>query len=1075
MGVPAFFRWLSRKYPSIVVHATEERSRALEDDASGSVPVDTSLPNPNGVEFDNLYLDMNGIIHPCCHPEDRPAPRNEEEMMLLIFEYIDRIFNIVRPRRLLYMAIDGVAPRAKMNQQRSRRFRSSKEAVEKEEEIRRQKQRLREEGVRLPEKPQQDPTEKFDSNCITPGTEFMDNLAKNLRYYVHNRLNNDPGWAGISVILSDANVPGEGEHKIMDFIRKQRANPQHDPNTHHCLCGADADLIMLGLATHEANFTIIREEFKPGQPKPCELCGQMGHEMKMCTGKAKAVDDQEPPAPPPATEFIFLRLSVLREYLEQELKPDHAVSYGFDLERAIDDWVFMCFFVGNDFLPHLPSLEIREGAIDRLIDLYKANADRSGGYLTENGFVNLERVQHVLTELGKMEDGILKNRMHKAKIDRRREKERERAKRRRDGEEDDRDAKRRRSDGPAYALNGAFSPAAVGRGGAPQPLSNARETIHQARVDSFRFAQPQNTNLTSAQALRAMLIGGPASAPQSPAGGRHPGASPSGERFQRPASVAGGLERMGSRDGQDDDEDPNDVVRLGEDGWKQRYYMNKFAVAIDGDWQFQKEIVHAYVEGLCWVLQYYYQGCPSWTWYYPYHYSPFASDFTHIDQLRITFPKHTQPFKPLEQLMGVFPAASGNFLPTAWRRLMSDPESPILDFYPSDFCVDLNGKKFAWQGVALLPFVDEGRLLRTLGTVYDTLTAEEARRNGLGQNLLFVGQRHTIFTDLKEKFYPETENAVENWVTMENRLIFGMGGLVAGDAGAYIPFRPLEPPYASMAQVAVNRALSVAYRDPWYELDYKFLAVRLEGAKEPAKVLGEGRAILGFDANRTPVRLDGSAHRMLRGASSNRGSFFQRTVGNDGRRGYNEEREARWEDNPNRFREESRHNNQQRPDYHSRDPPHYNHSQSRDRERWNNGYNDDYRGNHQYNQRSEPPRGSHYDSRPYDRNYDNRRNDYQAPSSYGYQQRDTRYDYQQRDHRSGSQYQEGRGGGAPGYPSYTPPANYAASYSGAGYGHQQPRPTTYYAARGAPSARGTAAPPPAGPTRYYTSDQRRSN
>ena len=105
MGIPKFYRWLSERYPLI-----------NENLAQNEIPI-----------YDNLYLDMNGIIHNCIGVINDEG-LTEEDMMMRVFAYISRLFDIIKPRRLFYMALDGVAPRAKMNQQRARRFRSANEA-----------------------------------------------------------------------------------------------------------------------------------------------------------------------------------------------------------------------------------------------------------------------------------------------------------------------------------------------------------------------------------------------------------------------------------------------------------------------------------------------------------------------------------------------------------------------------------------------------------------------------------------------------------------------------------------------------------------------------------------------------------------------------------------------------------------------------------------------------------------------------------------------------------------------------------------------------------------------------------
>lgn len=220
MGIPKFYRYLSERYPLINEIVTSPQF----------------LP-----ECDYLYLDLNGVIHNATHGNSvELGVRSEETIAEYVMGYVSHIFKQIRPRKLLFMAVDGVAPRAKLNQQRSRRFRAALDVCAELSE-------LDYHGA------------SFDSNCITPGTEFMAKVDKIFEYFIEKKITEDPLWRNTKVLYSSHSDPGEGEHKIMAFIRSLRSSPDYDNKERHCIYGLDADLILLSLSLHDTKIIQLRE------------------------------------------------------------------------------------------------------------------------------------------------------------------------------------------------------------------------------------------------------------------------------------------------------------------------------------------------------------------------------------------------------------------------------------------------------------------------------------------------------------------------------------------------------------------------------------------------------------------------------------------------------------------------------------------------------------------------------------------------------------------------------------------------------------------------------------------------
>jgi len=196
----------------------------------------------------------------------------------------------------------------------------------------------------------------------------------------------------------------------------------------------------------------------------------------------------------------------------------------------------------------------------------------------------------------------------------------------------------------------------------------------------------------------------------------------------------------GSKWSVDREGDKQSIPSIEKGDLKRRYYFDKFGFSPVDVEQHQK-LRRAYVEGLVWCLEYYYRGCISWDWYYPYYYGPMFSDLVDLDTYfsEITFDgKRGQPLLPFEQLLACLPPSSSHLLPRPYRWLMTSEQSPIIEYYPVDFACDTAGKRNPWEFTVLLPFIDGSKLSATCKQMVteEMLSEEEREMNVFGNALI---------------------------------------------------------------------------------------------------------------------------------------------------------------------------------------------------------------------------------------------------------------------------------------------------------------------------------------------------
>ena len=340
MGIPSYFSYIIKNHSNII------RTLQYHQDIAHTA-------------FHSLYMDCNSIIYDSFRDIEKNAtPENVEAMIIDAVIYnIKKYISFIKPHKILYIAFDGVAPFAKMEQQRTRRYKSNFMSKINMNDL-----TLSNASI----------NSIWNTSAITPGTNFMNELSRRIE---NEFLNKEHVYGIKKIVVSGSTEPGEGEHKMCEYIRNNSCDSDI------AIYGLDSDLIMLSIFHLEycKNVYIFRE---------APVFGELAMNKKPSSKDAKLP--------------LFLDIQKLCQSILQEMYCKYSTT------QRIHDYVFLCFFLGNDFLPHFPALNIRTSGIQILLDTYRNILGKhENRYFIDNKKIVWKNVNAFVKDLAKNEHSFL--------------------------------------------------------------------------------------------------------------------------------------------------------------------------------------------------------------------------------------------------------------------------------------------------------------------------------------------------------------------------------------------------------------------------------------------------------------------------------------------------------------------------------------------------------------------------------------------------------------------------------------------------------------------------------------------